>query len=262
MKVSGTLTIERSGQELLGGKRIELLVQLEDSGSISRAARAVGISYRTAWAELDALNNLAPVPLVERVAGGAGGGGTWLTTAGKELLKKVRMMQQEHARLMEIMNGAFSDSDETYHLLRRINMRLSARNQWHGHVSRLTPGAVNSVIEIELKGGDTMTAVITRESAEALELEAGSEVMAMVKDSSVILATDLAGTHLSARNQLAGTIARLHEGPVSCDVTIELSGGSLVSATVTSVAARELGLKEGMPAWAIIKASSIILGVA
>ena len=86
MKVSGTLTIERSGQELLGGKRIELLVQLEDSGSISRAARAVGISYRTAWAELDALNNLAPVPLVERVAGGAGGGGTWLTTAGKELL--------------------------------------------------------------------------------------------------------------------------------------------------------------------------------
>jgi len=262
MKVSGALTIERSGHELLGDKRMALLAQLEESGSISRAAQAVGISYRTAWAELDALNNLAPVPLVERVAGGAGGGGTWLTKAGKELLEKVRTMQREHARLVAHMNDIFIDSNTTCQLLRRINMKLSARNQWYGQISRLTPGAVNTVVAIELKGGDTLTAVITRESAEALELSVGSEVMAMVKASSVMIATDLAGTCLSARNQLAGTIARLHEGPVSCDVTIELAGGSLVSATVTSLAASELGLKEGLPAWAIIKASSLILGIA
>jgi molybdate transport system regulatory protein len=259
MKISGTLSIERGG-ELLGGRRIELLANLQEYGSISRAARASGISYRTAWAEIDAMNNLAPVPLVERVAGGTGGGGTWLTAAGREMLEKVRVMQREYARMVAMINDAFADQGETYTLLRRINMKLSARNQWHGQVVKLTPGAVNTVIEMNLRGGDKLTAVITRESAEALELAVGSEVMALVKASSVIIATDLGAAQLSARNQLAGTIARLHEGPVSCDVTIELAGGSLVSATVTSAAAAELGLKVGMPAWAIIKASSIILG--
>ncbi len=262
MKIIGTLAVERSGSELLGGKRIELLACLDEYGSISRAARAVGISYRTAWAEIDALNNLAPVSLVERVAGGAGGGGTWLTEAGRQLLANLRAMQREHARLVEIMNRIFIDKGDTYNLLRRIDMKLSARNQWYGQVNKLTTGAVNTVVEMSLKGGDRLTAVITRESAEKLGLVVGGEALALVKASAVIVATDLAGAHLSARNQLAGTVVRLIDGPVSTDVTIELAGGSLVSATVTSAAVGELGLKEGMPAWAIIKASSILLGVA
>ncbi len=262
MKVSGALTIEHSGVEFLGGRRIALLAELDECGSITRAAKAVGMSYRAAWAEIDVMNNLAPTPLVERVAGGVGGGGTWLTTAGKQLLVRVSAMRREHARLLSEIDRIFADGGETYNLLRRIDMKLSARNQWYGTIMAMTPGTVNTVVEMTLKGGDVLTAVITRESAEALGLTAGNEVMALVKASSVIIATDLAGAHLSARNQLAGTISRLNEGPVSCDVTIELAGGSLVSATVTAVAAAELGLKVGQPAWAIIKASSIILGVA
>ena len=46
-----------------------------------------------------------------------------------------------------------------------------------------------------------------------------------------------------AENQLAGTISRLNEGAVSCNVALELAGGSLVSATGTSAAAGDLGLK-------------------
>ncbi len=261
MRIGGTLTVERNGSELLGGKRFELLAQLAEYGSITRAARAVGISYRTAWAEIDAMNNLAPAPLVERTAGGVGGGGTWLTEAGKQLLEKVRAMQREHSRMVEVMNQIFADNGQTYNLLRRIDMKLSTRNQWCGTIVEITPGAVNTVVELSLKGGDLLTAVITQESAEKLGLAIGGEVLALVKASSVIVATELAGTKLSARNQLSGTIVRLFEGPVSSDVTIELSGGSLVSATVTRIAANELGLKVGQPACAIIKASVVTLGV-
>ena len=219
MKITGTLSVEQEGAELLGGRRIELLAQLDEYGSITRAAQAVGMSYRAAWSELDILNNLAPVPLVERVAGGVGGGGTWLTPAGRELLVKVRAMQREHARMVTGMNEIFVDKGETYNLLRRIDMKLSARNQWYGEICGLTPGSVNTVVEIKLKGGDNLTAVITRESAEKLGLVVGGEVMALVKASSVVIATDLAGDPSLGPQPAARDGHPPHRGPgqLRCD---------------------------------------------
>lgn len=262
MRVSGALYIEHAGGEFVGEKRIALLKMIEEYGSITRAACAVGISYRSAWEIIETLNNLSPRALVKRVTGGQGGGGAWLTDEGKSLVARYYTMQAEHTRFLSAVDRIFKNDGETYQLLKRINMKLSARNQWHGEVVKLTPGSVNTVVEMDLKGGDKLTAVITRESAETLGLTIGCDVMALAKASSVIVATDIAGAHLSSRNQLSGTISRLNEGAVSCDVTLELAGGSLVGATVTSSAAADLGLKVGMPAWAVIKASSIILGVA
>ena len=52
-------------------------------GSITQAAKAVGISYKTAWDAVDVMNNLSGDVLVESATGGKGGGGTQLTAAGK-----------------------------------------------------------------------------------------------------------------------------------------------------------------------------------
>ncbi|WP_343593612.1 LysR family transcriptional regulator, partial [Paracidovorax wautersii] len=59
----------------LADRRIAILRHIGEGGSISQAARAVGVSYKAAWQALDTLTNLAGVPLVERLVGGAGGGG-------------------------------------------------------------------------------------------------------------------------------------------------------------------------------------------
>ena len=56
-------------------KRIDILRRLQDAGSISEAARRAGVSYKAAWQAIDILSNLAGTPLVEKVVGGAGGGG-------------------------------------------------------------------------------------------------------------------------------------------------------------------------------------------
>jgi molybdopterin-binding protein len=66
---------------------------------------------------------------------------------------------------------------------------------------------------------------------------------------------------LSARNQLTGTVASVTRGPVSALVKIDVGGGQHVSATLTTEAADDLGLAQGMPVTAIFKASSVILGV-
>ncbi|MDR2673645.1 MAG: TOBE domain-containing protein [Opitutaceae bacterium] len=66
---------------------------------------------------------------------------------------------------------------------------------------------------------------------------------------------------LSARNILSGKITAVKKGPVSSLVTIEIAPGVSISASVTTSAATELKLKKGMTASAVIKASSVMVGV-
>ena len=73
-----------------------------------------------------------------------------------------------------------------------------------------------------------LVAVITRESAETLELSLGMDVVALVKASAVLLLTDDA-IRTSARNQLRGVVSRVMPGPVNAEVTIELPGGKSVT---------------------------------
>lgn len=69
-------------------------------------------------------------------------------------------------------------------------MRLSARNQLKGKVVKIEDGAVNGKITIELKGGDRITSIITMEAIKDLGLEVGSEAIAVVKASSVMIGVD------------------------------------------------------------------------
>ena len=69
-------------------------------------------------------------------------------------------------------------------------MRISARNVLKGKVKSITHGAVNSEIVIELPGGQAIIAVITKTSAENLELESGKDVCAVIKASNVMLAVE------------------------------------------------------------------------
>jgi molybdopterin-binding protein len=69
-------------------------------------------------------------------------------------------------------------------------MKLSARNILKGKVKKITPGAVNSEVIIELPGGIEVVSIITKSSAEALGLAVGKEAYAVIKASSVMVAVD------------------------------------------------------------------------
>ena len=261
MKVAGRMSIHKDDREFLGGNRILLLEKIAECGSISQAAKAAGISYKTAWEQVDALNNLAEQPLVERTSGGRGGGGTALTEAGHAVVRQYRALQREHERFLAALDQVLESGSDIFQLLRRIGMKVSARNLWSGKVLRVIPGAVNAVVVLELSGGDRLAAMVTRESVEALGLTAGAEAFAMVKATSVIIARELGSARLSARNILRGEVVRLAEGAVNSEVTLQLAGGNTVSATITRASLNNLELREGDGACAIIKSSSVIVGV-
>lgn len=66
---------------------------------------------------------------------------------------------------------------------------------------------------------------------------------------------------LSARNQFKGKITGIESGAVNAIVTIDIGGGNTVSSTISMASVRELGLEVGKEAYAIIKATSVMVGV-
>lgn len=140
-------------------------------------------------------------------------------------------------------------------------MLTSARNQFKGTVSAVKSGPVNAEVDISLGGGDMLVAVITHDSVVNLGLKAGAEVYALVKAPWVILAPETGGMRFSTRNRLCGAVAAVTKGAVNSEVTLNLDGGSQVSAIVTNESVDNLGLKPGVRACALFKASSVILGV-
>ena len=69
-------------------------------------------------------------------------------------------------------------------------MKLSARNIQKGKVKKLTPGVVNTEVIIEIAGGAQVVSMVTKTSAEGLELAVGKDVYAVIKASNVIVAVD------------------------------------------------------------------------
>ena len=74
--------------------------------------------------------------------------------------------------------------------VRRIKMKISARNMLKGKVKSVKPGVVNTEIIVELSSGGTITSIITKESAERLGLAEGKDVYAVIKASDVMIAVD------------------------------------------------------------------------
>ena len=140
-------------------------------------------------------------------------------------------------------------------------MKISARNVLAGHVERVVKGAVNAEVDLKLAGGETIAAVITNASVDALELTAGSAALAIIKASNVMVGKDLRGAKVSARNVLSGTVAAVQEGAVNSEVTIRLPGGTQVVASITKASVQALALQPGDAVSAIVKASNVMVGV-
>lgn len=270
LRLGGSVWFQ-SGQQMLGGAaRIALLEAIRTTGSITGAAKAVGMSYKGAWDAVDAMNNLAGEPLVQRAAGGKGGGGTTLTPRALRLVETFRAIEREHRRFLERAAQALGAGaqegggfERDLAVLGRLAMRTSARNQLFGTVARVAQGAVNDEVSITLLGGEMLVATITHESAQALGLQTGAQVVALVKATSIVLVAGSAdAAQLSARNRLSGVVEVVRRGAVNAEVTLALPGGVVIAAIVTDASVDALGLAPGEAATAVFKASSVLLGVA
>lgn len=136
-------------------------------------------------------------------------------------------------------------------------MRTSARNQFLGRVDNITLGPVNSRVAIRLDRDNQIVAVVTTDSVARLALEIGTEVYAMIKAPSVILADE--STRLSAENRLCGTVTRIQDGVVSREVVLTMAHEKTVTAIVTADAPQARPFALGQRACALFTGASVII---
>jgi molybdate transport system regulatory protein len=87
------LRIDLSPDSALGPGKISLLERIESTGSLSKAARELGMSYRRAWLLLNDINGMFSDPATTASVGGSGGGGARLTDLGREIVKAYREIE-------------------------------------------------------------------------------------------------------------------------------------------------------------------------
>ena len=138
-------------------------------------------------------------------------------------------------------------------------MKLSARNQFPGTVTKINEGAVNGIVTIDVNG-TPVSATISLAAIRELGLEAGKKAYAVIKATEVMVGL---GTHLplSARNQFPGKVRSVEKGAVNSIVRMEVLGGLTISATISNNAVEELQLAPGLEALAVVKATSVMVGI-
>ena len=258
-RFSASLSLDAGGGRI-SGRRLDLLVEIGRNESINGAAKAVGMTYKAAWEAVEAMNNLAGVTLVAARQGGRGGGGAELTEAGQKLVAELGRLSALQAQFMTAL-----DSDETlgktFQMLKRMEMKTSARNALAGTVEAIKEGAVNAEVTLRLAGGDAIYATITLDSVRSLGLKPGKTGYALIKASWIILTPADEKIRTSARNRLCGTITRIEEGAINTEVVLELADGVTLAAIITNESHKMLGLSVGDGTCALIKASHVIIGV-
>ena len=248
----------------LTDKRIDILRQIGACGSISQAARAVGVSYKAAWQAVDTLTNLAGTPLVARAVGGSGGGGAQLTEAGHQLLAAADAMAQARGAVL----ARWQATPHAGPALARLAVRTSMRNQLPCVVDRLTvQGQIVCVhlrLEGEGAGAVSLASRITRESAELLGLQPGLAVLALCKATAVRVerggraASAIATEAPTGTLQLPGRATRVVRGESGDEVSAELAAGL----HMVGFAAPHSGLRAGSAVVLVVEENAVVLALA
>jgi molybdate transport system regulatory protein len=177
-KTSFKVWLEYKGKPLLGTGGAEILERIHEYGSISKAAKKLGMSYRYVWGYVRKMEKVLGDPVIETFKGGrAGGGGATLTKLGASLLEEYEHVQRG---LGEVLFDT--------RCLEVKGLKISARNRLEGRVVSVEKEGLMAKVKVEIVKPVSVTAMISKEAADELGLKVGDQVAAVVKATEVMIA--------------------------------------------------------------------------
>ena len=241
-------------------RMVRLLTAIEQTGSITQAAKQVGLSYKGAWQILERVNKFAPKELLTSETGGSKGGGTSLTCAGRALLQLFTRLETQHQEFLRQINNSLGDDSDALLLLESHTIKTSAGNRLSGVIIAVLPEADNAEVIVRLLGGERLSTTLSFAEFDLLELGVGKPVLLLIDAQEIEIATAADGYGSSAGNLLNCSIIRVRHNPEYAEAVIRLVGGERLVATLAPESVKTMGLRPGLSARAIIKASDVLLG--
>ena len=260
MEIIVGLLIRKNERNFLRNSSVGLLEYIDKLGSITKAAKKMNISYKTAWDTLNNINNVSDAPIIESISGGQGGGGSKLTEKGRKLVEIYRIIEEEQQKFVDNLKIKIDDFDESFQLIKRLFLKTSVRNQFIGKVTHIDQGQVSAEIEIAIHGGDRIISIISHKSMQDLGIQIGSMVYTLIKATYVMISKshDIADVN---KNILVGTIEHLKSDELKTEISIMLAGGNTIVSIEPNIIAEKLKTKVGDKIYTFFKPSSVIIGI-
>ncbi len=177
LKTSFKVWLEYKGKPILGEGGAEILMSIQKHSSISKAAQELGMSYRYVWGYAKNIERTLGNPVLETFKGGkSGGGGARLTKLGTSLLNKYELVE----------NGLSQVLSNKRHLEVK-GVKISARNRLKGKVTAVQKDSITAKVKVEITVPAVVTALISTEAVEDLNIKVGDTVEAIIKATEVMI---------------------------------------------------------------------------
>jgi molybdate transport system regulatory protein len=170
--------LEHKGRPLLGKGGAEILGSIREEESISKAAQKLDMSYRYVWGYIQKMEKALGEPVLKTFRGGkSGGGGARLTERGESLLNEYERLERYFSEVLS-SRGYWEVG----------SLKISARNRLKGKVVSVEKDGITAKVKLEVTVPVVVTAVITKEALEDLNVKVGDTVEAIVKATEVMIA--------------------------------------------------------------------------
>lgn len=256
MQAELSLTIRLQQKLFADPRRMTLLKRIRETGSISQGAKLAGISYKSAWDAINEMNQLADETLVDRATGGKGGGGAQLTRYGERLIQLFQLLEQIQQKAFDALQNDSVPLDSLLATIARFSLQTSARNQLFGTVVAHDEQHVVQHLQVRLADGATqLNVALTQRSVERLQLEAGKEVLVLIKAPWIQVSREAS----QADNQLSAQVSQIESGEQMSEVLMTLPSGETLCATLPNQQVQQQNLQPGESVTASFNAEHAII---
>jgi molybdate transport system regulatory protein len=221
LTLGSSIWIDNKDRSLFGKGRIELLRLIDETGSLSKAAQTMNMSYKAAWDALKDMNEAAGAMLTQSAAGGKKGGGSALTMEGRLYIKLYERIYEEQKNFFASLEPHIDDYDEFTNFLKRGLIRTSARNQFRANISNVKKEDLMSEVRMDIGENIPLVALVTSKSVEELGLKQNVSVWCVVKSSWIKIAAD----DFVGENVFSAKIENIERRKENFELFLSLKGG-------------------------------------
>ena len=257
--IDGRFWLLKGKEDFLGHGRIELLQKIKEYGSISKAARAMKMSYRAAWDVIEAISSLADAPVVNRISGGVGGGGTELTELGDQIIALYTTIDQEHKRFIKRTNEQIENSRKLKSFIKRCTLITSQRNQFECRIAGWKRKDAVVQVNLILCGDIKISAALSAGNYNQPGLRKNKEIRAVIMESAIRIS--LTNKNTRDENVLSGKVIRINRGRLSVEITVAISEDDNIVIALADTGIQKLGLEKDSEVFAHFPPEAVILGV-
>lgn len=251
-KINANLWLEKEQKSFIGPGRIKLLQNIQVYGSISKAAKEMKMSYKAAWDSVDIMNKLANKPLVSKVSGGKGGGGTVITSHAKELIQNYEELKKLHKNYIKTLENSFNE---------QINETSSTKTTFcrlEGKIEKLKNLNESYEISIKLNNNRILTAIESKEFVLKKELKENQNINLLIETDTISISKSIK-KDMSSRNQLSGKIVDIEDDGINTNLSIDCQNKVILNAKITTTSYKKLKIKQNDEINASFKAYNIII---